>query len=65
MARVSLNRQKVRPVHHAAEVNIVAEVAAIDRLPSIRVDLALVRHVNNAIAINVAREEAKRHVTMR
>jgi hypothetical protein len=42
VAPVSPNRQKIWSVHHAAQINIVAEVAAVDRLISIGIDLVSV-----------------------
>ena len=64
MAPVSLNRLEVGPIHYTAQIDIVAEIAGSDWLASIGLKLLLVRSVNDAIAIDIGCQEAKRNVAM-
>ena len=64
VAPVGLHRLHVRPIHNTAQIDIVAEVAGIDHLVFVGVNLLLVRFVDDAIAIDIGREETKRNVAM-
>src|SRR5438876_1091118 len=65
MAPVGLDRLEVWSIHCTAQIDVVAEVAGSDRLAPVGLKLLLVRSVNDAIAVDVGRQETKRNVSMR
>src|ERR1043166_6872389 len=64
VAFISLYRLQVWLIYYTAQINIVVEVAGIDWIAFVGANLLLVRSVNDATAIHIGREEAKRNVAM-
>jgi hypothetical protein len=59
---VGLDRIAVRLVHHAAQIDIVAEVGTSNRLILVSLELVVVRFIDDVIAVHVTDEEAKCHI---
>ena len=62
MAPVGLHRLQVRPIHHTAQIDIVAEVDGSDGLASVGLKLLLIRSFDDAIAVHIGCEETKGNI---
>ncbi|PYK25753.1 MAG: hypothetical protein DME59_09535, partial [Verrucomicrobia bacterium] len=65
MAPVGLDRLEVWSIHYTAQIDIVAEIGGRDWLAPVGLKLLQVRSVDDAIAVDVGRQETKRNVSMR